>query len=270
MLKIVLLGAGRVATQLGPALVRAGHQVVYVWSRTRASAEQLAAVLPNAEAGTSLALHNWPADLYLIAVPDAAIPVVLAEARFPTGALVAHTAGTLPLQVFAAYHHLRGGVFYPLQTFSTGRQIDWQTVPLCIEATDEASEATLVGLAQELSQQVARVATPQRQALHVAAVFACNFSNHLLGISHALLAEARLPFELLEPLVRETVDKAFAAPPFSVQTGPAVRGDAPTLASHQVALAPHQRWLKLYKLLTNSIQTQAAKADLNNDKPVQL
>jgi predicted short-subunit dehydrogenase-like oxidoreductase (DUF2520 family) len=270
MLTIVLVGTGRVATQLGPALARAGHQIIYVWSRTLAGADRLAAELPGAEASNSLDLRAYPADLYLIAVPDAAIPNVLAEARFPSGALVAHTSGTLPLQAFAPYKNLRSGVFYPLQTFSLGRQVDWQMVPLCIEATDAASEATLLALGHELSQQVARVATPQRQALHVAAVFACNFTNHLLGISHALLTEADLSFSLLGPLVQETIDKAFLHPPFSVQTGPAARGDEPTLASHQAALATHPRWLELYNVLTDSIKAQTLEGAANNEEPLQL
>ncbi|OUJ69346.1 Rossmann-like and DUF2520 domain-containing protein [Hymenobacter crusticola] len=270
MLTIVLIGTGRVATQLGPALVHAGHRIAYVWSRTLASAERLAATLPDAQAGTSLDMQAHPADLYVVAVPDAVIPVVLAEARFPSGALVAHTSGTLPLQIFASDKGLRSGGFYPLQTFSLGRQVDWQKVPLCIEATDASSEARLLAVAHSISQQVALVATPQRQALHVAAVFACNFTNHLLGISHALLTEAGLSFSLLAPLVQETVDKAFVHPPFSVQTGPAARGDEPTIASHQVALTTHPRWLELYKELTANIKAQTLKEAANNEEPLQL
>ncbi|GGF17838.1 Rossmann-like and DUF2520 domain-containing protein [Hymenobacter cavernae] len=270
MLNIVLLGAGRVASQLGPALVRAGHRVPYVWSRTLASAQVLAEALPGAEAGTGLDLSDRRADLYLIAAPDAAVPALLAEARFPTTALVAHTSGAVPLAVFAPYAGLRGGVFYPLQTFSLERQVNWQTVPLCIEAADAAAEAMLLGLAHELSQQVARVATPQRQALHVAAVFACNFPNHLLGISHTLLTEAGLSFALLEPLVRETIDKAFQHPPFTVQTGPAARHDEPTLVRHQAALAEHPEWLQLYKSLTDSVKAQTVATAPNNQGDVQL
>jgi predicted short-subunit dehydrogenase-like oxidoreductase (DUF2520 family) len=205
-----------------------------------------------------------PVDVYLLAVPDAAVPDVLAAATFPANALVAHTAGALPLSLFDAYVGVRGGVFYPLQTFSPGRKIDWAAVPLCIEAADEAGLATLLALARSLSQLVQPVATVQRQRLHVAAVFASNFTNHLLGISHALLREANLPFELLAPLLRETVEKALIAPPFSVQTGPAARRDAPTLARHEAELTAHPMWLSLYKLLSDSIQQQLPPAPPNN------
>ena len=255
-MRIGLYGTGRVASHLGPALVAAGHHVPFVWSRTAAAAAALAAQLPGTQALTTLAATPPLADVYLLAVPDAAVPPLLAAVAWPAGALVAHLAGALPLAVFAAQPAVRGGVFYPLQTFSSGRAIDWHTVPLCIEAADAAGEATLLGLAGSLSQQVLPLDSAQRLKLHVAAVFANNFTNHLLGISDALLAEAALPPELLAPLVHETVNKALANPPFAVQTGPAVRSDAPTLAAHQAALAAHPVWLALYRQLTTSIQAQ--------------
>lgn len=269
--RIVLLGAGRVASQLGPALRQVGYQVVAVWSRTAASAQALAGQLPGAVVSSSLDFAPQPpADLYLVALPDAAVPEVLAVARFPAHALVAHTAGALPLAVFEACPEVRGGVFYPLQTFSPGRAIDWAGVPLCVEAAEAAGQAALLALAHSLSQRVYTVATDQRQRLHVAAVFASNFTNHLLGISRALLEEADLPFELLAPLLRETVEKALVAPPFSVQTGPAARRDAPTLARHQAELIAHPTWLAVYKLLSDSIQQELPPALPNNQAGLQL
>lgn len=270
-LHIILLGAGRVATQLGAALHQAGHQVPYIWSRTPASVATLAATLPGAKVAPGLNLTALPpADVYLLAVPDAAIPAVLAEAQFPVGALVAHTSGAVPLAIFNDYPSLRGGVFYPLQTFSAGRVVDWHTVPLCIEATDEAAEAVLLALAHTLSSSVQRVATPQRQAIHVAAVFACNFSNHLLGISHALLQEQQLPLALLAPLLHETVEKALEYPPFTVQTGPAARQDEPTLARHRASLTTHPEWQALYNKLTASIQHQQQAIRSNIEGPTEL
>lgn len=255
-LRIGLLGAGRVASHLGPALVASGHRVVFVWSRTETAAAALAAEIPGAHTLSTLASPLPPADVYLLAVPDAAVAPLLASTAWPEGALVAHLAGALPLSVFEAQPAVRGGVFYPLQTFSPGRAIDWDTVPLCIEASDIASETTLLNLASSLSQHVLRLDSAQRLKLHVAAVFANNFTNHLLGIADALLAEANLPPTLLAPLVRETVDKALANPPFVVQTGPAVRHDALTLAAHHAALAGHPVWRALYEQLTASIQAR--------------
>lgn len=270
-LRIVLLGAGRVASQLGRALVQAGHQVPYVWSRTAASGAALAAQLPATQVLANLNLTALPpADVYLLAVPDAAVPEVLAQAQFPAGALVAHTSGTVPLTVFNELPGIRGGVFYPLQTFSLGRVVEWRTVPLCVEATAAEAEATLLALAGTLSAQARRVATPQRQAMHVAAVFACNFTNHLLGISHALLQQQQLPLTLLAPLLHETVEKALAFPPFTVQTGPAARHDEPTLARHRSALAAYPDWVELYNRLTASIQLQQARPGLNIEEASEL
>ena len=255
-LRIGLLGTGRVARHLGPALVAAGHRVAFVWSRTPAAAAALAARLPGATALPALIPPLPPADVYLLAVPDAAVAPVLAAAPWPTGALVAHLAGALPLAVFAGRPDVRGGVLYPLQTFSEGRLIDWPAVPFCIEAADPAAEATLLALARSISADVRPLASPARLQLHVAAVFASNFTNHLLGVADALLHEAGLPPALLAPLVRETVDKALANNPFELQTGPAARHDAPTLAAHQAALANHPAWQALYEQLTASIKAQ--------------
>jgi len=252
-----LLGAGRVAGQLGPALAAAGHAVVFVWSRHAAPAGALAAGLPGAAVLTDLTAPLPPADVYLLAVPDAAVAPLLAAGAWPAGAVVAHLAGALPLAVFGARPAVRGGVLYPLQTFSLGRAVDWAAVPLCVEAADADAQCLLLALARGLSADVRLLASADRLRLHVAAVFANNFTNHLLGIADALLAEAGLPAALLAPLVRETVDKALAAgSPFAVQTGPAARRDAPTLAAHRAALAAHPAWLGLYNQLTASIQAQ--------------
>ncbi|TVT40594.1 DUF2520 domain-containing protein [Hymenobacter setariae] len=260
-MRIGLFGTGRVATALGPALVAAGHALIFVAGRTPASALALAALAPGCVAlSLPLAQALPPADLYLLAVPDAAVPNLLAAVAWPSGALVAHLAGALPVAVFAAQPQVRGGVLYPLQTFSPGRAINWPAVPLFVEAPDAAAEVQLLALAHSLSQHVARLDSAQRLRLHLGAVFASNFTNHVLGIAHQLLGEAGLSFDLLAPLVRETVDKALGAQlgPFAVQTGPAARHDTPTLAAHAAALVAHPAWQTLYTQLTQSIQAAEA------------
>ena len=264
-LRVGLLGAGRVAAHLAPALLSAGHRLAFVWSRRVAAAQALAAGLPG-PAVPVLATLTAPlpqADIYLLALPDAALPTVLAAVPWPPEALVAHLAGAVGLDVFAAAPNVRGGVFYPLQSFSPGRTIAWSAVPLLIEAPVAAAgpepraRAVLLALAHSISPLVHELASAERLRLHVAAVFANNFTNHLLGIANALLAEARLPPQLLAPLIHETVAKANSQPPFTAQTGPAVRHDAPTLAAHRMALAGHPSWLATYNQLTDSIQRQA-------------
>ena len=258
-LRVGFVGAGRVAAALAPALVAAGHRVVFVAGRRPAPAAALAATLPGCVALPEAALRTQlpAADLYLLAVPDAAVPTLLATVAWPTGAVVAHLAGALSLAVFATQPAVQGGVLYPLQTFSAGRTIDWPTVPLFVEGATPA-EAVLLTLAGSLSQQVQVLSSERRLQLHLSAVFASNFTNHLLGVAQRLLQEAGLSFGLLHPLVRETIAKALAAQPdaFAVQTGPAVRHDAPTLAAHQAALAAHPTWQALYAQLTASIQAQ--------------
>lgn len=256
-LRVGLFGAGRVAGQLGPALLAAGHAVVFVWSRHAATAETLAAALSDVAVLLDLRAPLPHADVYLLAVPDAAVVPVLAGVAWPAGAVVAHLAGALPLGVFEDRPQVRGGVLYPLQTFSPGRAVDWAAVPLCVEAADTGAQNLLLALAHSLSGDVRLLASADRLRLHVAAVFANNFTNHLLGVADALMAEAGLPAALLAPLVRETVDKALAAgSPFAVQTGPAARRDASTLGAHRAALATHLAWLGIYNQLTNSIQEE--------------
>ena len=255
---IGLFGAGRVASALAPALAAAGHRLAFVASRTPGPAQALAATLPGclALAQQEALAAPPPADVYLLAVPDATVPALAAAGAWPAGSVVAHVAGALPLASLALPAGASAGVLYPLQTFSPGRAIAWPEVPLFVEGANPAAEATLLALAQSLSPRVALLDSGQRLRLHLGAVWASNFTNHLLGVAHTLLAEAGLPFALLHPLVRETVDKALAAQPtpFAVQTGPAVRHDAPTLAAHEAALAAHPAWQALYAQLSASIQ----------------
>jgi predicted short-subunit dehydrogenase-like oxidoreductase (DUF2520 family) len=261
-MRIGLFGTGRVATALAPALVAAGHELVFVAGRTLAQVVALGTVAPGCQPISLPLAHPLPAaDIYLLAVPDAAVPHLLVDIGWPAGSLVAHLAGALPVAVFTTVPQVRGGVLYPLQTFSPGRAIDWLAVPLFVEAPDAAAEALLLSLARSLSQQVARLDSAQRLQLHLGAVFASNFTNHVLGIAHALLTEAGLSFNLLAPLVRETVEKALGAQPgpFAVQTGPAARYDAPTLAAHTAALAGHPAWQVLYTQLTQGIQAAEAR-----------
>lgn len=258
-LNIVLLGAGHVAGHLAPALVAAGHRIVGVWSRTALHAAELARQLPSdaavlLTAADAATLHP---DLVLVSVPDAAVAGVIAAAHLPADLPVAHTAGSLPLPA-----HPRAGVFYPLQTFSKGRPLDLGEVPFFLEATDPATGALLETLARALSRRPPLWLTAaERAPLHLAAVFAANFTNHLLGVSaRVLAATANGPsLEVLHPLVQEVVAKAFAAPdgPFRVQTGPAVRHDAATLTAHRERLAADANlrpWLPVYDALTAAIQ----------------
>ena len=264
-LTIVVFGAGQVATHLTPALAAAGHHVAGIWSRNPAHAAALVARLPGSVVvlATPDAASALEPDVVLVAVPDHAVAATIAAARLPATVAVAHTAGALPLP-----NHPRAGVFYPLQTFSADRALDLGAVPFFLEATDAATAALLDQLARDLSRQPPRwLSAAERAPLHLAAVFAANFSNHLLGVSARVLAAAggQVPFEVLRPLVEEVIAKAFAAPagPFSVQTGPAQRADAPTLAAHRARLAADLHlapWAPIYDELTAAITRVAAES----------
>lgn len=255
MLRIVAIGAGRLAGHLLPALHRAGHRIVQVYSRTRTNAEDLANQI-GADVPGSLHLTDPTADLYILSVPDDAIPVVCATIapRIHQG-IVVHCSGAAPLDVLAGTN--RRGVLYPLQSFSPGTTIDWQTTPIFITAEDEEIRDRLIALAKQLSPQVFPLAEEQKAWLHLAAVFANNFSNHTLALSERICASAGISFAWLKPLIRRTLDQALATGPAASQTGPAVRNDQRTIEKHIELLRHHPEWQQLYALLTESIRETA-------------
>ena len=247
------IGAGNVVWHLAPALEAAGHSVCEIAARNANNATEIVRHLCNARIVNSLDFSRSRAGVFVIAVPDGIVPEIALNATFPPGAIVCHTSGTLPLSALKRFP--KRGVFYPLQTFTKGRPLDLSAVPFCIEAADEATEKQLLALARSVSQSVCRMDSEQRKTLHLAAVFAGNFTNHLLAVSKRIAEENNLPFDLLKPLVGETVAKALAAQdPAAVQTGPAVRRDEQTIKRHLQALQKHTLWRKIYRLLTESIQ----------------
>lgn len=253
-MNIAIIGAGNVAWHLAQALQAAGNTVSAIYSRTPAHREALTRLLPQAHALTSLDFQQTSADIVLVAVPDAALAGVAAALQVKVGTIVAHTSGSVPMGVLNSVAGAKPGVFYPLQTFSKSKPVDFALVPLLVEAQEAESLQQLEQLAHSITPKVQRVTSEARKQLHLAAVFACNFTNHLLGISQQLLQEADLPLELLQPLVQETIAKAMQQHPYTVQTGPAVRHDENVIQEHLHMLQQHPRQQALYRLLTQSIQ----------------
>lgn len=258
-MKTAIIGAGNVAWHLGKALQAAQHEVVAVYSPTPAHRQELAKALQTAKALSSLNMRDTDAELILIAVPDAALAEVAAQMQVPAGAVVAHTSGSQPLAVLQGIPGARSGVFYPLQTFSKSKPVEFKTVPILLEATDSDALRALKHVAGSISEQVYEVSSDKRKQLHLAAVFACNFTNHLLGISRELLQRADLPDTLLQPLIQETINKALQHPPFDVQTGPAIRHDQNVIAEHLKLLQEQPLYQQVYQLITQSIQEQATQ-----------
>lgn len=257
---ITFIGAANVAWHLAQALDAAGHIVQEVYSRKPESASKLAANLYNASPTQSLDFSGSKAKLFIISVPDEAIPGISSQLILPNDCMVAHTSGTLPLETLEK--HKSYGVFYPLQTFSKHKELDIQQVPFCIEASDEETEAILVDLAQSISNTVYLVNSAERKVLHVAAVFACNFTNHLLAIAHQITQKENLEFSLLHPLIVETINKALSSQnPANVQTGPAIRKDLKTLQNHLEFLQAYPTEQQVYKIISDSIDKMGLQRD---------
>lgn len=256
--RIAVIGAGNVAWHLAPALAAAGHTITAIYSRSPASREALAKKLPQAQSVSSLDFQHIAADVVVIAVPDAALAEVAAALKVNYNTIVVHTSGSQPLDLLQPVRGAHIGVFYPLQTFSKSKSVELANVPLLVEAQEGETLQQLEQLASSISSKVYRVSSEARNQLHLAAVFACNFTNHLLGISQQLLYNANLPKELLQPLIEETIGKAAQQNPFAVQTGPAVRGDENVLQAHLHILQHHPRYEAIYRQLSQSIQAQAS------------
>ncbi len=249
-MRITLIGSGNVATHLGAALKNAGHQMVQVYSRNGDHAALLAYHI-KAKAISSLDDVSPDTDLFIISVKDDVIEEVASALSVHQKPIV-HTSGATPLATLQKYAE-RAGVFYPLQTFSKAKEVNFKAVPMCIEATDLELDVVLKQLASTISNSVYAVNSEQRKILHLAAVFACNFPNYLYYASQQLLAQHQLDFNLLRPLISETADKVQEHLPHAVQTGPAIRNDEKTMAAHLALLNGNDELTAIYNLLSQAI-----------------
>jgi predicted short-subunit dehydrogenase-like oxidoreductase (DUF2520 family) len=249
-MRITLIGSGNVATHLGAAFKNAGHHVVQVYSRNADHAALLAYHL-KAEAISDFNDINPETDLFVISVKDDVIEEVASALSVYQKPMV-HTSGATPLAALRKYSD-KAGVFYPLQTFSKTKEVNFKTVPVCIEAGDLDLDEMLKQLASTISNSVHAVDSEQRKILHLAAVFACNFPNYLYYASQQLLAQHQLNFDLLRPLIKETADKVQEHMPKQVQTGPAIRNDEQTMASHLALLNGNDELTAIYELLSQAI-----------------
>ncbi|TWI96724.1 putative short-subunit dehydrogenase-like oxidoreductase (DUF2520 family) [Mucilaginibacter frigoritolerans] len=249
-MRITIIGSGNVATHFAAAFKNAGHRIVQVYSRHMQHAALLAYHV-GAEAIDDLTLVSGETDLFVISIKDEAIGIT-AEKLAPFNKLIVHTSGATHMEAVQAFTPW-AGVFYPLQTLSKTKEVDFRTVPLCIEGADEQITRQLIELAQTISNNVYRVNSAQRKVLHLAAVFACNFPNYLYGVARQLLAENQMDFELLRPLILETAQKVQEYLPGEVQTGPAVRNDHQTMATHLGMLDDKPALKVIYELLSQQI-----------------
>ena len=250
-MKVVSIGAGNLSTHLSKALQNAGFEVIQVYSRTDHSAKKLAGLLQVSYTTDIDSIVN-DASLYLISVSDDAIGY-LCERLPLTGGLVVHTAGSVPMDVFSGRFD-NYGVIYPLQTFSKMRPVDFQEVPLFIEANTQGNLLALRKVAEAVSRKVYEASSAERMKLHLAAVFGCNFANHLFHLSAQIAQQAGFEFSVLSPLILETVHKALASGnPKEAQTGPAIRNDRKVMQKHLDLLTAHPGWQEIYAILSENI-----------------
>ena len=251
--RIVLIGAGNVATHLGLALQAKGCEIVQVYSRTEASASELAARL-QVSYTVSLEEVSVDADLYVVAVKDAVLQELIPTlVKGREDALFVHTAGSVPMDVWKAAA-CRYGVLYPMQTFSKMRKVDFASVSFFVEASGGEELKDLKELAMLLSPKVYEASSEQRGFLHLAAVFACNFANHMYALSACLLEKQGLPFEAMLPLIDETARKVHELPPAQAQTGPAIRCDRNVMDKHLAMLQEEPVMRELYERISKNIQ----------------
>jgi predicted short-subunit dehydrogenase-like oxidoreductase (DUF2520 family) len=247
---IVIIGAGNVGTHLGRALSQAGLNICQVAGWREQAVKALASELGTGHT-TSMHEVRKRCDLYIMALPDHIIESILPELGL-TDELLVHTSGSISLDILSPYS-ANTGVLYPLQTFSRKRDIDLHEVPFLIEACSPENGKLLLDLAGRLSHRVSMADSGQRQALHIAAVFACNFTNRMYDIARRIMEEYGLDFSLLVPLIRETAAKAAETGPAGSQTGPAYRRDMKIIEKHLDILAGHPGILEIYRDITNNI-----------------
>lgn len=252
-MRISFVGSGRVATHLAKKFAQQ-HHIVQIFSRQFEHAAKLAKQV-GAEAIDHYERFCTDIDLLVIAVSDQAIADVAKQIHETLpNVLIVHTSGSTDLQVLSKFH-AKSGVFYPLQTFSLAQEIDWSETPLFIEVNQQQDQAFLIQLANSLSKRVYPYTSAQRLSLHLAAVFACNFSNYCYDMAKQIVDAQQVDFALLYPLILETAKKATQHAPVQVQTGPAVRQDVNILGLHQNLLEKNDRadLKEIYQLLSQAI-----------------
>lgn len=251
--KIALAGAGNIAWHLANGLKLQGYQLSRIWSRNYSNALALAESFGSTSCQDIADLRE-DADMIIIAVSDNAIEnVAVSIGKFE--GIVVHTAGSVSIDILKSSFD-NCGVIYPLQTFSKGVPVNLKEVPFFIESSSDENTEAIKQVAHALSAKVYEADSHQRMLLHVAAVFACNYSNLMYTISSELIKSSGLYQEVLNPLIMETARKATSEDPLKMQTGPARRNDTTTIEKHLETLASLPEYAELYRLLAELISNK--------------
>lgn len=246
MISISIIGTGNVAQHLIKVISKAENiSLNQIYGRNSSNFPKLNSYAECISEFTKLK----PVDLLIIAISDDAISTVSNNIANFSG-IVVHTSGSTSMNVLDI--HKQYGVFYPLQTFTEGRDLSFIEIPICLEASSKKVMQILNTVALALTHNIVELNSEKRSALHLAAVFANNFSNHILMQTDLICKNNEVSFNLLKPLMKETIEKAFALGPLNAQTGPAKRNDTKTI-DYQIKKLKTENQKEIYKILTKSI-----------------
>lgn len=251
--KIAILGSGNVAWHLAPALEDAGHQVTEIYSRDLFSAQKITERVYSAEPKDDLDFSESEAEIFILAVSDQAIPELADEIILPEGSILVHTSGAMSLDVLGYSSATYTGIFYPLQSFTKTRKIDFEDVVFLLESDDEETLQKLRKLAKSLKSSQYQVRSKDRLAIHIAAVFSSNFTNHMIRISEEIMRRQGLDFDMLKPLIIEQISKTLQIGAKNAQTGPAKREDYETLETHHQFLNYNESIAEIYRQISQDI-----------------
>ena len=248
-MKIVVVGSGNVAESLTQAIAEAdGLELAQVFARNEERGRKVAELSNSEWSNTLLA----KADLYLVTVSDNAVAEVAESLHIPKGAVVAHTAGCCPIESLAPHTHR--AVFYPFQTFSVGRKVDFTKGYIFLEGATDHALKTVEEVAHALTPNVLPADSARRAVIHLSGVFACNFANAMYANAAEVLAKEGLPFDIVAPVIEETAKKIIdVKDPATTQTGPARRGDSETLDRHRKMLANEPKKREIYDKISEDI-----------------
>ncbi len=252
-MKIVFIGSGNLATNLAKALHDAGHHILQIYSYTEINAQKLARCVA-ATATHQLEALRDDADIYIFAVKDDVLQQIISQMPHKKGVWL-HTAGSIPMDIFSPFHD-EYGVFYPIQTFSKERPVPFSSIPIFIEASHPKVKNRIERLARSISTQVQILSSDKRKYLHLAAVFACNFTNHLYALASEIVERENISFDALKPLIAETAAKIMDMAPQQAQTGPAVRMDENVMRKH-LQLIRDDELKEIYLQLSKSIHNHS-------------
>lgn len=252
-MNVSFIGSGNLAWHLAPALDNTDYPVREVYSPNARNAEALVKRLYHASYRPTLDFASSTSRVFIVAVPDDLIAEVVREIVLPDDAILLHTSGSQPLDLLSDAAASGIGVLYPLQTFTKNRKVDFSEIPVFVESDDQQTGKLILAMAKAISKRVHAITSDERRRLHIAAVFASNFTNHMITISRDILTSNKLDFDWLKPLIAETINKSLTLGPEASQTGPAKRGDLNILDKHMEFLGDDEALAEVYRVISQHI-----------------